>query len=97
MPSDNFSQLIAERYQFWTDQGKSGAQLFDAMGADPVLPFMLGPEDAAVVVGSTPSGLKQQRARRTGPPYIRLSGKLIGYPRPDLFRHLAQRYVGRAA
>ncbi len=92
-----FSELLSERYSHWAQQGLHGEALFMALAFDAEIAVMLPPENAAIVVGSTPSGLKQQRARNTGPPFVRLTGKVICYPRVDLFRYLARRYVRRAA
>jgi hypothetical protein len=94
MSDSEFPQLIASRYDYWTAQGYFGKALFEQMAKDDQLPFMFAPAQSAVVLGSTTGGLKLQRARRTGPPFVRLTGKLVAYPRVDLFQFLSQRYVG---
>lgn len=95
--SENFPKLIAERYAYWSEQGMHGKALFEALANDPEIPFMLQPELASVVVGSSPGAMKQMRARGTGPAFLRQTGKIVSYTRPDLFQFLARRYVSRAA
>ncbi|TGQ35327.1 hypothetical protein EN833_07805 [Mesorhizobium sp. M4B.F.Ca.ET.190.01.1.1] len=85
------------RLSFWAASGLSGAALYEALATDETLPAFFDPEDLAVIQGVKPSAVKKHRNRGTGPEYLRLSAKLVKYGRADFCRHLASKFVRRAA
>lgn len=59
---------------------------------DPT-PSMLGERAAAQLLGVTPSCLRTWRARRMGPPYLRLAKRAIRYQLADLLLWASTRRV----
>lgn len=85
------------RLSFWAASGLSGAALYEALATDDTLPAFFSPADVAAIQGVQLGAVKKARHRRTGPEYIRLTGKAVKYPRVDYCRHLASKFVRRAA
>jgi hypothetical protein len=85
------------RLSFWTSQGLSGAAVYEQLAHDDELPPFFDPDDIAAIEGVLPSAVKKARNRGTGPAFLRMSGKIVKYPRADYCRHLAAKYVRRAA
>lgn len=85
------------RIAHWTSRGVSGAYLYEALASDPELPVTFSSEDVAAILGVSPLSVKKQRNRKTGPSFVRLSTKSVRYPRAELCRYLASRFVQIAA
>lgn len=54
-------------------------------------PNLLTPTDAATYLNVTKSALATWRARRMGPPFIRLTERVVRYDRNDLDRWVDER------
>ena len=94
--TDN-SRLFNERLNYWASTGLYGADLYEAMATDNHLPSFFGPEDLAAIEGVQPASVKKSRHRRSGPPFMRMTAKIVKYPRPDYCRYLAPKFVRREA
>ncbi|CAN7769494.1 helix-turn-helix transcriptional regulator [Mesorhizobium sp. LjNodule214] len=97
MERTDTANVFNARLSFWTAAGFSGAALYEALATDDTLPAFFDPEDLASIQGVKPSAVKKHRHRGTGPAFLKLSSKIVKYPRGDFCRHLASRFVKRAA
>lgn len=91
------ARAFSARLAFWTSQGLAGADLYEAMAGDAELPAVFDSDDVAAIQGITPLSVKKQRNRQTGPSFFRLSPKAVRYPRAELCRYLASKFVRMAA
>ncbi|RJT32111.1 hypothetical protein D3227_27310 [Mesorhizobium waimense] len=91
------ASIFNSRLSFWTAQGFAGAELYEQLAEDNELPSFFDPDDIAEIQGVLVGSVKKARHRGAGPAFIRLSSKVIKYPRPDYCRHLASKFVRRAA
>lgn len=85
------------RLAFWTSQGRTGADLYEALANDAELPPVFDSEDIAAILCISPLSVKKQRNRQTGPSFLRLSPKAVRYPRAEFCRYLASKFVRIAA
>lgn len=85
------------RLSYWTAKGLAGRDIYEALAGDTELPASFDTDDVAAILAVSPLSIKKQRNRQTGPDFLRLSPKAVRYPRPDLCRYLASRFVRRAA
>jgi hypothetical protein len=91
------SKAFNERLSHWTSQGLCGAALYEQLACDDHLPAFFDPDDLAAIERKKLSAVKKERHRGTGPAFLRLSQKVVKYPRPEYCRHLAAKFVGRVA
>lgn len=85
------------RLAYWHGQGKRGAELYEALAADPAIPTLWSESDAADVIGVTIHALRQRRQRKSNPTYLRISQSCVRYTREGLFGWLASSVVEGAA
>jgi hypothetical protein len=97
MDHTSAARAFNARISHWTAQGLSGAALYERLASDDELPSFFDPEDIAAIQGVQPGAVKKARHRGTGPAFVRLSGKIVRYPRADYCMHLASKFVARAA
>ncbi|RUX17944.1 hypothetical protein EOA27_14145 [Mesorhizobium sp. M2A.F.Ca.ET.037.01.1.1] len=95
-PTDT-ARAFNARLSFWAASGLSGVALYEALATDETLPAFFSPADLASIQGVELGAVKKARHRGTGPEFVRLTGKTVKYPRADYCRHLAARFVRRAA
>jgi hypothetical protein len=91
------ARAFSSRVAYWTSQGLSGSALYERLAYDETLPTFFDPEDIAAIQDVQIGAVKKARHRGTGPAFMRLSGKLVRYPRPDFCTYLASKFVRRAA
>ncbi|MGI0528003.1 hypothetical protein [Rhizobium giardinii] len=89
------AQLFGERSAFWTNQGLVGRDLYLALAADSRLPEHLLQEDLAAILHIDPASVKQRRVRGEEPGFLKLSGKIVLYPRSLFCMWLADMLVDR--
>ncbi|MER8369010.1 hypothetical protein [Mesorhizobium sp. M1378] len=87
--------LFGERSAFWTSQGRVGRALYLALAADSELPDNLLPADVAAILNIDPDSVKQRRVRGEQPSFLKLSGKIVLYPRNLFCLWLADMLVDR--
>ncbi|CDX29142.1 hypothetical protein MPLSOD_110128 [Mesorhizobium sp. SOD10] len=97
MEQTDTARAFNARLSFWAASGLSGADLYEALATDQTLPPFFDPEDIAAIQGVKPSAVKKHRNRGSGPEFMRLTAKLVKYPRAEFCRHLASKFVRRAA
>ncbi|MCG6115229.1 MAG: hypothetical protein MEQ84_08520 [Mesorhizobium sp.] len=88
---------FSARLAYWTSQGLNGAALYERLATDDELPAVFDPNEVAAIWGIKPLSLKRARMRGTGPSYMRVTERKIRYPRAELCRYLASRFVRMAA
>src|SRR4051812_18649495 len=91
------ARLFNARLSHWTSQGFAGADVYEQLAHDDELPAFFDPSDIAAIEGVQPDAVKKARHRGTGAAYLRMSAKIIKYPRADYCRHLGTKYVSRSA
>lgn len=91
------AQAFNARLAYWTSKGLTGIEVYEALAGDAELPAVFDSEDVAAILGISPLSVKKQRNRQTGPSFFRLSPKAVRYPRAELCRYLASRFVRVAA
>lgn len=64
---------------------------------DKDLPPYLTPAHVGKLTQQTLGTLANQRASRRGPPFVRLSGRAVRYPRDDFFAWMSERMVDTRA
>lgn len=87
--------LFAERSAHWTRQGLVGRPLYLALAADSELPDNFRQEDVAEILHIDEGSVKQRRARGEEPSFLRVSGKIVLYPRNLFCMWLASTLVDR--
>ncbi|WFU88740.1 hypothetical protein QA644_06660 [Rhizobium sp. CC1099] len=87
--------LFGERSAFWTSKGIVGRALYIALAADSELPDNLLQEDVAAILNIDPASVKQRRVRGEEPSFLKLSGKIVLYPRSLFCMWLADMLVDR--
>jgi hypothetical protein len=93
----NVPKVFSERMAHWTRHGFSGRDLYERLASDAELPTEFGPDDLATIIGVGVHALKKRRVLGQEPSFLRLSRQKISYPRADVCRWLASRYVKREA
>jgi len=63
------------------------------MNIDAITEPIVGPSEAARLLALSPESLRQHRHRRTGPPYITLSDRVVVYPLAALIRFFLERKI----
>ncbi|MQX70044.1 hypothetical protein [Sinorhizobium meliloti] len=89
--------LVNKRMAHFNQQGLYGAEVYDALSTDTELPMQLETADIEGISGDTPVALKFRRHRGQPPPFLKLSGKRVVYPRFEYFQWLKDRYVSRTS
>jgi hypothetical protein len=87
--------LFRERSTFWSASGYAGADLYDRLATDPILPEYLHPFAIAVLEGVRPDAIAARRKRGGGSSFVRTAQNAILYPTSDYCRFLAARFVER--
>lgn len=96
-PATRTAKLFNERTDFFTRQGLSGRALYEALAADSDLPSFFETEDVAAIMGLEIASLKRRRRVGEQPPFLRVGGKIVRYPKHGFCLMLADAYCGSAA
>jgi len=91
------AKLFNSRITHWTRRGKVGAAVYEAMATDESLPPFFSTPDVAAIVGLAEITIRQRRARRLPPAYLKTGHKAVKYPRAELARWFATSFVEAAA
>lgn len=91
------ADLVNQRMAHFNQQGVYGAKVYDALSTDTELPMQFETPDIEGISGDTPVAMKFRRHRGQPPPFLRLSGKRVVYPRFEFFQWLKDRYVSRSS
>ncbi|MBL8576147.1 MAG: hypothetical protein JNK47_02890 [Mesorhizobium sp.] len=95
--TDKAVSAFSARLAYWTSQGLSGSQLYEALASDSELPAVFEPNEIAAIQGIKPQSVKRDRMRGGGPNYIRVTERQIRYPRDEFCKYLAAKFVRREA
>jgi len=85
------------RIAYWIGQGKTGADVYEALATDTKLPAFLSSDDVSDIIGLAPITVRQRRSRGCEPSFIKTGPNRVRYPRAELARWFATSFVEVAA